>query len=327
MLFGTPSNGLYKGELLSFWKRQIHDMADDSPFIKDLRQRWEKEIGDEPPFEFLVVAGDRDEFVPASSSLSPFPKAVQAVVPGSHVTIVNPNNKMDLSVEVVVKQLVGESAPAGPWNSARVAVEKRNFQHAIDTLWPNRDELDDASLVLLALALESVDREEDSIAVLQNTRQETTDVLGVLAGRLKRRWLEEGLLKDAQRAQALYKQALEEAEANGDGAQGFYHAINVAFMDLAFDKNLENARGNARRAIDYCDRSYRDAWCLATYGEAYLVLGEDDSSIDYYRQTLKKSPEVWQISSMYHQATAVAGLLNNQAMDDRLEALFRGDVS
>jgi hypothetical protein len=62
-LFGTPSNGLVKASFLTFLKRQVRDMARDSPFIKGLREQWRQQfsakLGKSLPFKFLAVAGFR----------------------------------------------------------------------------------------------------------------------------------------------------------------------------------------------------------------------------------------------------------------------------
>ena len=82
-LFGTPSAGLAKARLFARLKRQVSDMAADGPFITSLRREWMEQFAQGMGFELYVVAGDMDEFVPASSSLAPFPYCVQAVVPGN----------------------------------------------------------------------------------------------------------------------------------------------------------------------------------------------------------------------------------------------------
>ena len=63
-LFGTPSAGLKKASWLEFWKRQLDNMTEDSDFICGLRQGWDERFGANPPFELMVVAGSRDQFVP-----------------------------------------------------------------------------------------------------------------------------------------------------------------------------------------------------------------------------------------------------------------------
>ncbi|MGH8469454.1 MAG: tetratricopeptide repeat-containing protein [Gammaproteobacteria bacterium] len=193
MLLGTPSLGLKKARGLgAILKFQSQNMAQGSAFITDLRRRWDESFGERRPFKFWTVAGDRDQFVPPSSSLGAFARKDCLVVPGNHIEIVKPESAESSSVRVLVNAIVGDAAPAGPWNAARVAVETGDFQRAIDRLLPVADQLDDQHLVDLALALESTGRQAEAIRVLREKATQNTDVLGTLAGRLKHRWLFEG---------------------------------------------------------------------------------------------------------------------------------------
>ncbi|MFW6175760.1 MAG: esterase/lipase family protein, partial [Acidobacteriota bacterium] len=127
VLLGTPSGGLAKARLGRWFKRQLRDMAAGGAFVKRLRRDWRESFapadGWRAPFSFLAVAGDRDEFVPSSSSIEPFPDDQQAVVYGDHLEIVKPRSADSLSVSVVCDFLAGDGAPSGPWSSARVALE------------------------------------------------------------------------------------------------------------------------------------------------------------------------------------------------------------
>lgn len=331
-MFGAPSNGLVRAAYLRFWKRQIADMTARSPFILDLRRRWRRQIGEAPTFRLVVAAGDKDEFVPASSSLTPFPEAQQAVVPGDHLTIVNPRSAGDLSVRLVIRHLLGDAAPAGPLNSALVAIESRHFQRAIDQLWPNRQTLDPTAKVQLALALDSVGRQGDAIQVLESAGKKTTDQLGTLGGRFKRRWLAERRQADGDRSLALYRQGLAGAQAADDPHQIYYHAINVAFMELAFLGRRTEARTAARLALDACQRAEAADpaagryWRQATRGEALLLLGDERAALDAYRLALTFEPAPWQIISTYHQALGLADLLGSGAAAERLRHLFRHEA-
>ena len=175
------------------------------------------------PFRLFAVGAERDEFVPFESSLGPFPDDAypecRYVVPGNHLQIVKPESADSASVRLVVNGLVGAAAPGGPWNAARVAVESLDFQRALDLLEPEKDSLDQDGLVRLALALEGVGRSSDAIELLTERGKLGTDAMSVLAGRLKRRWLLTQREDDAQRAQALYREALALARAAGDAAQ------------------------------------------------------------------------------------------------------------
>lgn len=107
-LFGTPSNGLVKAAIgmKITGKRQIRDMAEGGPFIDRLRRDWEREFGyDNFPFHFQSVAGDQDEFVPATSAHGNFPRAHCQSIRGGHLDIVKPNTKNDLAVEIVARGL------------------------------------------------------------------------------------------------------------------------------------------------------------------------------------------------------------------------------
>jgi hypothetical protein len=323
--FGTPSGGLLKAAFFKFWKRQLDNMAENGSFITELRDQWTKKFVDRPPsFNLWIVAGDQDEFVPRTSSLGPFPPAKCWVVPGDHLSIVKPADATNIGVQLVSDALMGNAAPAGPGNSARVAVETRDFYQAIDLLESRVDDLDERGLVQLALALEGVGRQADAIKVLEKRRPDYTDAMGVLAGRLKRRWLVERQRADAETARELYAKGFALSEAAGKCEQAFYHAINVAFMDLAYRDDHQAAKNMAGKALEHCDKARRDKWRLATEGEAHLILGNSDQAIESYRHALATEPSPREVDSMYQQAVRVASLTGDESAGDRLVALFRG---
>ena len=207
--FGTPSNGLKKALFFQFWKRQIDNMAEGSPFITDLRERWNNTFtnGQEPNLCWFI-AGDQDEFVPRHSSQRGFPGNRCCVVPGDHLSIVKPESTESLSVQVVLNGLTSGANTIGVADAAQRAIENRQFQEAISLFEPKKDGLDARGVVELALAYESVGRHADALTVLQVRHPEDTDAMGVLAGRLKRRWLLERQVQDAKAAQELYLQGL-----------------------------------------------------------------------------------------------------------------------
>ena len=177
---------------------------------------------------------------------------------------------------------------------------------------------------MLSLALDSVGRRQDAIEVLQSSgRESTTDQMGTLGGRLKRRWLLERKKEDSDGARELYAKGLAAAEKAKDPSQIFYLAINVAFMALAVDNDKKTARESARKALDHTAKADEDVWNFATRGEANLYLGNDDAAIEGYRAALDKKPKPWQLTSMFQQAVQVAELLDNEAVADRLRTLFR----
>jgi len=321
-LFGTPSAGLKKAGFFSFLKRQVGDMGAGSSFIKDLRSRWDQRFGAQRPFKLWAVAGDRDVFVPPESSLGPFPEQAQQIVLGNHLEIVKPDNLESMSVQVVAGFIVGAAAPAGPWNAARVAVEMGQFQRAIALLQPHAAELDQTHIVELALALDSTGQREEAIRILKEHPKAGTDARGVLAGRLKRRWLAEGRKADAESALATYREAYG-AAASPD--QAFYLGINVAFMELAYTKDEGAAAKTAAQVLVHCGKAKRDYWCVVTEAEARLYLGQVEDAMKAYGEgvALRPSATPRQLESTYTQASWVVGLLGDEQAQKDLDKVFR----
>ena len=324
-LFGTPSNGLAKASPIGFFKRQLRDMKQGGIFITDLRSRWEKTFSADLPFTLWTVAGERDEFVPSSSSLDVFPAQSRAVIRGNHLEIVKPQDQDHLGLQLVTRTIIKEAAPAGPWNSAKVAVEARDFRKAIQLLETHASELDEAGLVELALAYDSVGRTGDSITLLEAHGRDRTDAMGTLAGRLKRRWMLERRGKDYDRALKLYSDALEHALKESQRDQIYYHAVNVAFLQLAAG-DRSKALKTTQQALDYAQHGDLLQWRLATCGEAFLMLGNVAQAIESYTQALKATSVVREIESMYKQAMWIAELQKNSAAVPLLNNVFRGSV-
>ena len=339
-LYGTPSGGLVKASWARFLKPQLNDMASDGAFIRTLREKWSADFhhgeGLKLPFEFCAIAGERDEFVPAESSLGPFAvpryQGRRWVVPGNHVEIVKPAAADSLSVTVLLDRLLGDAAPAGPWDAARLAIQTRDFAQALALLQPNAAKLDQEGAVQLALALEGVGKADDAVALLGQRSGDETDAMGVLAGRLKRRWLLSHIEADGQAALDLYTRALNSEGARADGTQAYYHAINVAFMQLAFKKDRAKAEDHARQALAACASIAKDKekppapqWRLATEGEARLILGDKAESLVCYRAAVSppQQPSPREMRSMYQQALYLSRLLADEAWRDQLTAIFR----
>lgn len=327
--FGTPSGGLSKAGLVSWLKRQFRDMAADSPFISSLRQEWRQVYPANYPFAIRVVAGDRDEFVPSSSSLEPFSDSVQSVVPGNHLEIVKPTKADDFSVLLVVEALAGNHHARGVVDGARLAVERRQFQQAVDVLLPRAADLDDAALVSLALALDGLGRGEEALNILEQRYQggkTSIDALGVLGGRLKRRWLAERSAADLSRARQLYLCGLNLAESEGNHEQAYYHAINVAFLDL-MSSRPEAAVSlpvieMAKRAQAHCGSAPESFWRIATEAEVELIVGDLSRAIELYSHAISMTPSPRNIDSMYLQAIQVATRTHGQIGAERIEQAF-----
>ena len=329
ILFGTPSNGLSKAGIFSRLKRQVRDMDQDGTFVTDLRYDWNKTFPSTYQFEMRVIAGNRDEFVPSSSSLAPFPDSVQSVVPGNHLEIVKPTRAEDKSVVLVVEALAGDHHAPGVVDGARLAVERRNFQGAVNALLPQAEAIDNAALVDLALALDGLGRGSEALAILEGRCKggmKYTDALGTLGGRVKRRWLAERTETDLLRSRELYFSGLELAEAQGDHEQAYYHAINVAFLDLMAsppDSTVTfQVREMAKRAQAHCVHSPEQSWRMATEAEAELILGDLRRAVELYSSAISLAESPRGIDSMYSQAIRVAARTHGKSGAQHIEEVF-----
>lgn len=334
-LFGTPSGGLHKARFLAGWKRQIRDMQVDSGFIAKLRTDWKKRYGRGISFDLRVVAGLNDEFVPPSSSLQPFKKLgsdpnVLAAIPGNHISIVKPTSGNHEAVRLVVEALSGVNRVVPPVDSAFLAVELGQFRTAVDILEPRAGRLDDNALIGLALALDAVGRTSDALKVLEKYLKRgqatSSDALGTLGGRLKRRWLVQGNAVDYQRAREMYENGFALANAANDHPQVYYHAINLAFLDLMGSMITSSPSSRcillARTALQHCKLSDQTVWRSATEGEALLLLSKPKKAYRKYAQAVSMTKEQRQIDSMYAQASRVARRLYGDSGAAEIEAIF-----
>lgn len=331
VLYATPSNGLGKAKPFLRLKRQIKDMVPESDFITTLREKWSRKFGDRPPFQFRVVAGNKDEFVPATSSISPFLENFIDVVPGDHLGIIRPQRADDPNVQVLVRALRGLPIAASFVDSAEIALELGEFQRVVDALLPSANQIDDAALIDLAMALDGLRRGDEALAILTDRHGAgnlgLSDALATLGGRFKRRWLVGRLEKDLQSARQMYSDALVLAERNADDGQAAYHLVNLAFLEImasAPDTAVpETARALARRAHELARRvDPMTNWMLATQGECSLILGNLDDALSFYGDALKITQSPRQIDSMFSQAARIVSRAFGKHGAKRLEEVF-----
>ena len=315
ILFGTPSGGLAKASPLAFWKRQLRNMAKGGAFINGLRDQWTQHYEPSAPFSFLAVAGEKDQFVPPSSSIDPFPRKLTAVVAGNHVTMLAPSDST--VVDLVARRIMERDDEADIGDSAMRAIERGEFRGLIKKEHAHAAELDDAELVCLAIALDKTGRREDALSLLEARQNPNSDLLGTMGGRLKRNWLFSGRRKaDAEGAKTYYARGYELANSAGDLRQAYYHGINLAFLGLVLDNQPKAARKLAAEVLALCDRCRAegdgDEWVDATEGEAKLIQGDIDGALAAYRRFIAKGEDLWKVSSTYLNARTIAAATDNK---------------
>ena len=325
VLYGTPSAGLRKASWLAFWKRQLRNMANGSEFITVLRQDWAARFEPEPGFDFWVVAGDQDKFVPPQTSLDPFPVQFRHVVPGDHLSMVRVSDADSPSVRLLVSAL--SDAPVADEATSPLALAAQISDATASALIAARgDEMSQEDIVHGALALERNGKRDEAMALLQRFQKAGTDVQGTLAGRIKRMWIENEDLGFAQHALALYQGALDVALKVGEGNQIYYHSINVAFLEfVAFDR-VKRAQEMAELALEYASLANADAWSVATQAEANLYLGHRDLALVLYHRMLEFEAEPWEHASTALQAGQIASKLQDRQLAESLEGIFTPTV-
>ena len=323
IMFGTPSNGLKKAIPLNWLKRQFRDMGKDSDFIKELRSNWNSEINGKHDFNLCVCAGDRDEFVPSSSSLIPFDEKFRFVVNGNHLQIVKPKNVDSLSYRLIRDNILGNIEDNYPYNLGNVLSELVQFQNVIEKFEGKEEHLDESSLVSYALALDTLGHRDKAIEILNKYNKGRTDALGTLAGRHKRIWLNEGLEVHAKNAYEIYSRGFDISRSKDDKKQMYYHKINQAFLEKVYLKDENKAKESAEEAKTISSNLSQGIWEAATIGEANLHL-KPEEAFTYYKIVAKKKIKPWQILSMYNQADILCDAYGLDNISEKLYALFTG---
>ena len=326
ILFGTPSAGLLKARTLKFWKRQLTDMAKGGPFIARLRADWTRKYA-KVPFAFLAVAGERDQFVPPDSSLGPFAADQRAVIAGNHVTMIHPPAADRNVVDLVVQRIINKGAAGNIGDSALLAIELGDFRSVVKDYLPEAKNLDAGALIRLAIALDALGRRDEAYELLADHDKLNSDVLGTLAGRLKRKWLFSGRHQsDAVAAESHYTKGYALARKNNDLRQAYYHGINLAFLAFVFHKDRESARRYAREVLEICRQCRAscdtDEWLDATEGEAQLILGDTEAAFSAYQRFVAAGNDPWKEGSTYLNARTIAADLADRSLARELGKIF-----
>ena len=114
--------------------------------------------------------------------------------------------------------------------------------------------------------------------------QRNTHLLGLIAGRLKRKYLETLSFATAQESFTFYEKGLELAQKREDWSEAYYHSINLAFLSLLAFEDPVDMKRHAREALAFIERAGEEGlWVEATKAEAYLYLKEEDKARAHYQ--------------------------------------------
>lgn len=306
IFFGTPSAGLKKAGWAKFWNTQLHDLDQKSKFISDLRADWNKKFTIPYRFIFKSIAGSKDEFVPVDSSLSPLDESCRGVIEGNHITMVKPvdiNDITNQSFQIILKTLTAQHVEYLHGNPEDINLLLGEYQTVINKFLPNVQGLAKEPLVRLVFALECTGRKAEALQILNDhpLAKANTDIMGIIGGRYKRSYLLSGLQKDLDFANDYYKKALTIAADKNDKPQIFYHAINLAFLGIAGQRDVAANKSYAALALDNCKMDTTYMWELAIIAEANMYLGNIEEAKNFYEKAAKYA-NVRDRESMYSNA-------------------------
>lgn len=327
LFYGTPSGGLKKAGAFSWFKKQINNMDHDGEFITTLRRDWNEKFPTNYPFQFATIAGETDEFVPPESSLNPFPASYRRVTAGNHVTMTKPPDNQATSFRILKNMLT--DAPdhlIGAYGELANLISE--YHGDLQLLGKRLNELDKSGLRKYIFALEGTGQLDAAIQTLENAPalQTNTDLMGVLGGRYKRKYLMERTQSELDKAIHWYDKALNLSQEKDNSAQIYYHAINLAFLYLLQDDaDRTQNKAMARLALEHCDKvSEGQHWEHATRAEAHLYLGDIEKSVAHYQSAIAQcGNNIRETSSMYINARHACIALNRPDWESRINELFQ----
>ncbi|QAA80571.1 hypothetical protein EI546_01970 [Aequorivita sp. H23M31] len=288
ILFGTPSNGLAETTIKNLNQDNLKDLKETGNFITNLRERWTQLFSTSYPFYFRTVASTKDLFIPIQSSLQPFPEANRVIVEGDHFSMVKVEDKNNDSYCLIVNALTGNKFFNQCSSQEEINITLGDYDEVIKKQLPKLEILDNKGLEQLIYALEGADRAEEALSIVENHKlaKDNSNLMGVIGGRYKRKYLFSFCGSDAENAIKYYSQGLEIAQAKKDQKQIYYHAINLAFLYLFYKEDEAKMLDYANTALDATKKDpFNSLWKLATVAEANLYLGNLEESKSNYSQT------------------------------------------
>ncbi len=320
MFYATPSYGLPEIELENFftYDNDEKELKEGSQYIRNLRNRWDEAFPADYPFTFKTIAATKDEYVPISSSLEPFPKKYHEIIEGDHFSIVQITNENDDSYRLILNTLTNKSFLNKSSNTEEINIAIGEYSEVINKLLPTLKTLDGKGVEQLVYALEGAGREEEAMKILNEhpEARDNSNLLGIMGGRYKRQYLKTHTAEDLRMAFKHYSDALKISEAKNDYSQIYYHAINLAFLSL-----MKGEKGDMN---SFADQAYQatakdpfpSLWKLATMGEASLYKGDFENAKENYKKAAKMAGLREKISIHFNAYNAYVSLMQTDNPED-----------
>jgi len=289
LLFAAPSGGIDAELLTSLWNNKYSAMSSEGSFIKTLRTDWNDTFKDKYDFKLKVVGATDDEFVSNKSCYDPFKEDHHVTISGSHLTMIKPNDENTDCYNLILDTLTGNKFYAKYTNSEEINLALGKYDAVIKELLPKAKELSQNGLKQLIFSLEGLDRKEEALEVLNNhpSAKTDTDLMGIIGGRHKRQYLSTLSNKDGETSFNYYSKALELAKIEKNHSQIYYHAINLAFLSIAYQNNESKMLKYARMALKSANKCRDNLWKYATVAEANMYIGKMKQAKKFYAKAAK----------------------------------------
>ena len=150
-----------------------------------------------------------------------------------------------------------------------------------------------------------------------------SETQGILAGRFKRQWLKspDEAMSIGWRAFNLYMEAFQLAEQEHNVDQRMYNGINAAYLNFVLG-GIEFEDMAQRVLIACSQKELVNYWCLATKGEAYLLIGDEPNALAAYKESMRLAPIPRYIRTTGQQALYILSKRDDSPTTTAIKTLF-----
>ncbi|WP_228852027.1 caspase family protein [Aegicerativicinus sediminis] len=325
ILFGCPSLGIDSEVLENLWKGRYKEMDEKGEFITDLREKWDEIFSNTLPFKLKTVAGTEDNYISYKSCHDPFPKDTREFVTGDHFTMVKPQSTDEAVYKLILGVLTGNEFFKDYAKSAEINMLIGNYEEVINELFPKKEHLDANGLRNLVFALEGTDRSSEIYDLLNDhpLLKNNSDFMGILGGRHKREYLKTYSQSSGEKALEFYSKGYQMAKNDKNDSQIYYHAINLAFLNLVLKRDESKMKSFAEEAKSSAENCRDNLWKFATLGEASIYLDSMEDAEELYVKAARQADIRQKISMFTNAYTSYAVLMDGVSEHDRFAKFLK----
>jgi tetratricopeptide (TPR) repeat protein len=238
---------------------------------------------------------------------------------GNHYSLVQPKGTDNDTYLLIEKTLTGNEFHRQFTSQEEVNIALGNYEEAVSELLPKQDSLNLKGLRNLIFALEGLDREDEAMEILTQhpLAKDNSDLMGILGGRHKRKYLQDSIEAEGQKAIEYYEKGLELANAANNKGQQYYLGINLAFLSLVCEEDQQAMQEYAQLALAAANEDAFDSlWKLATIAEANLYMGQLETSKSYYERAAAMAGIREKISIYTNAYGAYTSLMHTENPED-----------